>query len=558
MDIWSNPHLPVRNMDRWVKGMRDIYASIRKGTDAKEAFLQTTSTWDDMEKLQFKDWMKFYQGNGQDKYIAAGISNDGLKAITAQHQLQSTLPQPRRYEEPSLPNAMEERIEKEQRLKDWKGALLSRLYAAEKILGKNPDLQLELQQQGLDVRKLLSTLHWLTEEIQTARLRRSSALLTAMVIKNANRLLFDGNVLEARALVRIALTDEASLDRQDLINSSKILMEGMEMAGKALRTHQKDMGEELMVLAQMVQNEMGVTSPTNPQGIAPMNPADTVSALQPLAPSGDSPSPNFGKVEVPEGDEDSIAMKEFLKNLSGEDSAKVDDEDDDGDDVNKAAKTLYHFEVLAQAAPPQATLPPPPQELQPATDPLPDIEVSDLPEQHLIAPDSVINIDDNFNKALQNVKVPDIIMRLEGVAKLFKNREISRQLSIIDLMMDSVGIAPFFPSMAETMQKSLEANQYCQTRVEDILAKLRGTVTTPISRSVQDQVIEDPTESAVKEKLQQQELAEQAKKEKKRQADLEEAAPAAPLPQPIGEKAQQELAGPAELPPPAPPPPRPQ
>jgi hypothetical protein len=319
----------------------------------------------------------------------------------------------------------------------------------------------------------------------------------------------------------------------------------------------QESAEELFVLAQMVQNEMGVSSPTNPQGVAVMNPVDGIGAVQPVAPSGDATAPNFGKVEEAEGDDAdaNTAMKEFLKNISGDkDKASADDEE-----MKVDASSRYMIEVLAQAVP--DTLPLEPTDDVAAPTAPADIEVNDVPKVQNVEPvNQVVNIDDNFETALHNVKVPDIIVRLEGVAKLFKNREISRQLSIIDLMMDSVGIAPFFPSMAETMQKSLEANQYCQTRVEDILAKLRGTVSTPTSRSLQDQVIEDPAESAVREKLQQQELAEQAKKERKRtEALAEEAAAAAPPPpvpaeqvEPIGQKAQQELAGPAVLPTPQP------
>jgi hypothetical protein len=551
MDIWSNPHLPTRNMDRWIGAMRDIYAFIRKGADSSMAFDQITSTWDEMEKLQFKNWMRYYQSDNQEKYV------------TAQYHLQSQLPQPQRQVEPTLP--IINNVVKEQQLKDWKGALLSRLYAAEKILGKNSDLQLELQQQGLDVRKLLGTLHWLTEEIQTAKLRRSSALLTTIVLKNASRLINDGFTLEARAIVRIAMTNDEQLDRQDLINSSKILQEGMWNAAEDMMIEAaftddsklRESAEELFVLAQMVQNEMGVSSPTNPQGVAVMNPGDGIGAVQPVAPSGDATAPNFGKVEEAEGDDADAnpAMKEFLKNISGDkDKASADDED-----MKVDASSRYMIEVLAQAVP--DTLPEGPTDDVTAPTAPADIEVNDAPEVQNVEPvNKVINIDDNFEAALHNVKVPDIIVRLEGVAKLFKNREISRQLSIIDLMMDSVGIAPFFPSMAETMQKSLEANQYCQTRVEDILAKLRGTVSTPTSRSLQDQVIEDPAESAVREKLQQQELAEQAKKERRRtEALAEEAATAATPPpapaeqvEPIGQKAQQELAGPAALPNPQP------
>ena len=87
--------------------------------------------------------------------------------------------------------------------------------------------------------------------------------------------------------------------------------------------------------------------------------------------------------------------------------------------------------------------------------------------------------DSLIEKALANVTVKDIISKLEELAGIFKNREISRQLAVIDLMMDAVGIAAFFPNLAEATNKSLESNQYTLTRVEDILAKLRGSEALP-------------------------------------------------------------------------------
>src|ERR1019366_3210064 len=52
------------------------------------------------------------------------------------------------------------------------------------------------------------------------------------------------------------------------------------------------------------------------------------------------------------------------------------------------------------------------------------------------------------------------------------------RLSYGDMMLDHLGFAPFFPSMAEATNKSLESNQYISTRVEEILSRLRGTLAT--------------------------------------------------------------------------------
>lgn len=83
---------------------------------------------------------------------------------------------------------------------------------------------------------------------------------------------------------------------------------------------------------------------------------------------------------------------------------------------------------------------------------------------------------DAIDKAFADIKVSDIVKRLQGLARLFKNREIARQLSIIDLMLDKLGIAGLFPQLAEATRSALESNQYSSVRIEEILSKLMSVV----------------------------------------------------------------------------------
>ena len=46
-------------------------------------------------------------------------------------------------------------------------------------------------------------------------------------------------------------------------------------------------------------------------------------------------------------------------------------------------------------------------------------------------------------------------------------------------MLDKLGIAAFFPDLAEASKSALESNQYCQTRIENIIAKVRGAMIIP-------------------------------------------------------------------------------
>lgn len=91
--------------------------------------------------------------------------------------------------------------------------------------------------------------------------------------------------------------------------------------------------------------------------------------------------------------------------------------------------------------------------------------------------------DDVIDRALDGIKLKDVIDRLEALSKVFKNREIARQLFIIDLMLDKLGISGFFPQLAEATKSALESNQYAQNRIEEVLSKLLSA-TDDVGRSL--------------------------------------------------------------------------
>ena len=80
-------------------------------------------------------------------------------------------------------------------------------------------------------------------------------------------------------------------------------------------------------------------------------------------------------------------------------------------------------------------------------------------------------------------------------------------------MLDKLGLASFFPSLAEAMKSSLESNQYCQGRIEEILAKLRGVVqqddsVAEVPDLLKEQQNLDPSVQKIKDRLQEQDQKE--------------------------------------------------
>ncbi len=149
------------------------------------------------------------------------------------------------------------------------------------------------------------------------------------------------------------------------------------------------------------------------------------------------------------------------------------------------------------------------------------------------------NTDDVIEAALGNITINDAVSRLEMIASIYKRREASRQLSILDIMMDKLGIISFFPEIGEAMAKALEANQYISTRVEDVLAKLKGTMETPETKewtSAKEEVPASPEVEQVRQSLiADKQKEEDSKKARKEREDAKLAGPA-PAPAPAPEK----------------------
>jgi hypothetical protein len=243
-------------------------------------------------------------------------------------------------------------------------------------------------------------------------------------------------------------------------------------------------------------------------------------------------------------DDGSQALDDLVKGMNND---KNDDQDvsDINDIEDVEDDPLSEITVIAQAAPPPGTPdievedevlgnpdPPPEPSKGPVVVPAKPKDSGEPKQVTAPAPlppmaPQKVNLTDPFEMALSSVSVVDVVTRLEALANIFRNREIARQLAIIDLMMDKLGIASFFPSLAEASSKSLESNQYALTRIEDILSKLRGSIETPPNHQVDltgpvDQVsppVADTNPNQIKQNLIQNQEEEKVKKERRKQME---------------------------------------
>jgi hypothetical protein len=221
--------------------------------------------------------------------------------------------------------------------------------------------------------------------------------------------------------------------------------------------------------------------------------------------------------------------------ISGEDKMGAEDELE----VFDADDSLFVTEAQAAPPPEPMTTAPAPAPLDPAPVAAPKVEEPTPPEggaepnlevteddikSKPEVPASVSNFDAKVDAALQGVTVADVVIKLEDLAKIFKTREVPRQLGIVDMMLDHLGLASYFPSLSEATNKALESNNYIQSRVEDILSKLRGAMGGNEVDLKGGPEVDNPEVSGVKSNLQQSSDKEKARKQMRKEqenADLE-------------------------------------
>lgn len=460
------PYPNPRDTGKWIKAVQDMFYQIHKGNEKSSAFDNVTAGWNEMEKRDFSNWLKFYQENGHKKYA-------GLEPKTAQMSywtdankagyfipLKDNAPVRDLMEAAVSPEANPNVVEEERRekIEAQRAKIISRLNSLEKLI-TSPDGQMFV---GQEFQNLINAIHTLKTKFHTLNKKSASTkLYEDMIVREANVLTKNGFSKAASVLHKFA----------------------QEAAPTAAPPAPPTQG--------------GGQTGDIPNGGPASEPAP-----QPI-PDMDGAEP------ISEG------MSEFLKGLDTNNLTQEEGSDDaKSDDVLEVEDKDGVLVAEAQAAPP----PPPPAKTEPEKKPEQDLEVVD---NEAVTP-PVRDFDAVLQGALNNISVSDIVSKLEDLAKIFKTREVPRQLAMVDMMLDHLGLASFFPSLAEATNKSLESNQYIATRVEDILSRLRGTMETKDLDLMNDQAPpQNPEAESIANRLQSDKAKDDARKAKKKQMEQE-------------------------------------
>lgn len=535
-------HIPGQhNTKKWLDAVREIYRHEKDGNGRVQAIRQATSGWNVMETYDFLNWLKYHE------------SGDHLKYKFAQLWYENGAPGYFLHVKPDAPKAAEPAVtgkdidfardsvaeeltknERKQLIEKQRNKIIGRLDSAEKLL-RSPDGQIF---SGKEFESLMEAIYQLKKKIQLVnKISSSTRLYEDMIVREANILQRGGFSKAAEMLHSIAQTAGQS---------------GEEIGGGT--------GKDTLPPAAPPDDPSGAGHPGAPGGLPsmgpgmPQNPAESApeTGLNEMSPtqmgdSGKQPETSaVAPVSLPiQKTPKSKGIAEFLENMNtskittpenqgAEDGLEVDDT------IHVAEANDYLLVTEAQVAPvdePMTTSPAPaplnPAPVAPPAAPMAEepLEVTEdapaptgemeTPVGEEVAP-SGGGFDDKVDALLANVTIADIVVELENLAKVFKVREIPRRLALVDMMLDSKGLASYFPSLSEAQNKALESNNYISTRVEDILSKLRGATATQEVDLKGGEEKESPDVTGIKSKLQQDEDKEKQRKKMRKEQEAAE------------------------------------
>lgn len=518
-DFNNIPHRKSYDINKWVTAFRDFYRKTIAGLERQKALDLVCSGWEKMEKKDFDNWIKYYQGSNHTKYSfdlnILNVKNGQLSYYVNDGMPGYIIPFKSEQKEPEIQNVSDvvthEEIESQKReiIELQRSKFLSRLNSAEKLLTEEAGHLLA----GPELHRFLEILHALKRDIISVNKKSSSNnTYIDLIYRQSNILSSKGFVKEAALIEKLAqAADTSKLDssKPETKDSGKALTPTPALAGPSTPA---------------------TTDETKNSDISKLKDDENT-----LVPSEDS-KPEDGKVPGPIEVGKPSKLDGFLQNLNPVQKAETFSADDDftivleGDPFSEIEDDNNLMITEAQLQPPK-------------TPQAPELEVteSDIPalsESHQEPKDFDYLID----VAFKNLKVEDVVKKLEDVAKIFKTREISRQLSICDLMLTQLNMSSIFPNLGEAINKSLESNQYCLTRIEDILSALRGALKTEdISLTTEPSPVTDPNAEAVKRTLEDQKIKEKQRKDMRKTLENQELENKLTKEAPVVENVSQEL-----------------
>jgi len=489
------------NLEKWVQTLKDIYFKNHQGMPWKQATDSSTEGWNELEKNDFDHWVNFYQQQGHLKYKKAswyispdeeqGDDNDliaGSKAY-AGYRIPNALSEDSHghrnsnlhsdvdFSKNSTSNDISA-AEKRKLIEKHKKKLISRLDSVERLLRSDEgDLLAESESDSL-----MDSIHALKRKILKLNKKTSGDLFYKdLIIREANVLAKNGLYKAASYLYVVAEDKKPESPSGSPPPPAKA---------------EENKPEPEKVSAPPPPSP---PPPSVSTGAGSSDSPNEVSGMPPPQPTGPDSNSQSKLTDLPgTTSQNETGAAAVAANLGT--GFFADDQNNLEDDLmvydENLSDDLDDYLMVAEA-----------QEASPAPAPAapsPEITVTEK------------DFDSQLDSVLSGVTVEDIVKKIEELSKVFKTREIPRQLAMVDMMLDSLGLASFFPSLSEATNKALESNNYILTRVEGILTQLSGAVKTK-SLDLTHEAATPPQAEAVKGKLQEEENIEKERKEMRKE-----------------------------------------
>lgn len=493
---------------KWLMALKSISYKEKAGLPYREAIKQTVGDWKKMEVHDFLNWLRFYNEGTPMKYKFAQVWYENGQPGYFLH----IKPDAPKEEAPVVDNnavqqAQEEAERSEEKrsvIEKQRAKIIGRLDSAEKLL-RSPEGQ---QFAGTELEQLMEAIYTLKKKVQLVnKLSVSTRLYEDMIVREGNVLKRSGFNKAAEVLYSLAQSPAQSGEQGGAgpQNGGKVPMDGQPPPDPS-GAGQSGTMSGLPATAPGVPNAQ---SPDDAAGAGTQNDQPGAKALMQGgdAPTGTAQStPAIIPQDPPESPQPK-GIKEFLENMNEGAMTEASEADDQLEvfDDNLEVNDLMSRAQMAPPAPgpgiPPAALEdvpiadsPPPAAETPANLPSnskaieapKDEEPLEVTEKDLPAPggDSptggadASSLDSKLDATFEQVTMEEIVAELEDISTYYKVREMPRRLARLDMMFDSKGISAYFPSLAEAQNRALDANNYIATRIDDILAKVRGAMVT--------------------------------------------------------------------------------
>ena len=521
-------HIPGQHdMKKWLMAVKNIHYQKKAGLSFQDAVRQSTQDWKKMEIYDFLNWLRFYEEGTHMKYKYAQVWYENGQPGYFLHIKPDAPKEPERLSDgPTVDNARadaERNEEKRNIIEKQRAKIIGRLDSAEKLL-RSPEGQ---QFAGDELEQLMEAIYTLKKKVQLVnKLSVSTRLYEDMIVR-------EGNVLKRKGFTKAA----------------NMLYSVAQTPGQAGQDAKGTTAPGAVPLTPAPTDPSGAGNPGAPGGAPSTGPGATNQAdgQNPNEQQPSAPALGVGPAAVPQ-ETMPKGLSDFIAGVNDGNQTDHSKAADDELEVSDQEEELMVTEAQALPAAPPGPPPevledvpmtdePPPERGNPANLPPPatpaGVEPLEVTEDDIGKETADISrLDSKLDATFESVTMSEIVAELEDISRYYKVREMPRRLARIDMMFHSKGISAYFPALAEAQNKALEANNYIATRIDDMLTKVRGSMSSEnmVGKLKQDEVKEKQRKQMRKD----QEAAElEGPKKETPKVEMEELAPPPAAPAPV-------------------------